>query len=308
MSGMTGKNWYIPANGNSNNNNRNGKRRIDPSTFNEVVAPVNNNNKPNLSNYANLSKWIANYERSQQPYVPPSASGNLQVNNNNNEPYDFPPPSGNLPYNFYNNNNNNFYNERLDTLMLTAHLIIAQYDQTGHVDYFNLSNILHDILVYPGLQAPEGSDELRVINRLKEIQSALAPAALFPPPVNIYTNLQHRGVIPVPKNTSNALSLGSSTIVNGNTMINFQGEKDFGRYYKKKNFNKFEFKDGFKKNPYTRVNIDPTAPNTYTYIANVPANLNQNLREINTSLFETGGKRKKTRRSKMSKKTRKHKK
>ena len=223
-----------------------------------------------------------------------------------------------------NNNNNNNYLHRINTslfepnlninsieddrildLLAGGNIIIAQYEMTGTVNYDELSDVLHDLITHPGIDEHFNNPEVRyVIDTLREIQ-----ADEFNAVPNPYAQIPNRGRISVPKNATNTVTLNS--IVNGDQMINFQGEKNYGHFYKRNTFNKISKNaQGFKKNPTTRALIKPDSndSNIYTYTANVSGNLNENLAKINTTLFTEGGKARKSRRAKKSKKTRKNRK
>jgi hypothetical protein len=78
-------------------------------------------------------------------------------------------------------------------------------------------------------------------------------------------------------------------------MVDFQGEKNRGRYYKRSTYNNLPLnRKGQKTNPFTRVPIKKD--NIYTYTAV--------FEERNTP--SVGGKRRKVRKTRKSKKTRKH--
>ena len=66
----------------------------------------------------------------------------------------------------------------------------------------------------------------------------------------------------IPRNAENAITMNA--IQNGNNMVNFHGEYNLGRYYKKGTYNSFREP---KKNPYTRRNIAST--NAVQYKAKV---------------------------------------
>ncbi len=162
---------------------------------------------------------------------------------------------------------------------------------------------MHDLITHPGIDEHFNNPEVRyVIDTLREIQ-----ADEFNSVPNPYAQIPNRGRISVPKNAANTVTLNS--IVNGDQMINFQGEKNYGRFYKRNTFNRIPNNniEGLKKNPTTRALIQP-GPDIYTYTANVSGNLNENLGKINTTLFTEGGKARKSRRAKKSKKTRKNRK
>jgi hypothetical protein len=226
--------------------------------------------------------------------------------------------------NYY--NNENVPNHRLYDLLMQADLIIMQYDMEGEVNYQELSDIIHEISVDPRVNDLMNNDPsiAATLEQLHEIQDALAPGAIYAnggpqighqdhavapqpaPLVNRYVNIPYQGTISVPKNKTNVVSLNN--IANRDRMINFQGERGFGRYYKKSTFNQLATNNqGFKKNPVTRALIHPGV-NMYTYNANVSNNSNENLRKINTTLFTDGGKRRKTRKTRKAKKTRKNRK
>jgi hypothetical protein len=244
-----------------------------------------------------------------------------------------------------NNNNNNNYLHRINTslfepppninliqdaslfdLITWGALIIADYEITGNVNYDELSDVLHDLTTHPGIDEHVDNPEVRyVIDSLRDIQAGTfgvipnIPAGVVGVIPNIpadandvipnitYGVIPNRGRISVPKNAINTVTLNS--IVNGDQMINFQGEKNYGRFYKRNTFNRIPNNNiqGLKKNPTTRALIQP-GPNLYTYTANVSGNLNENLGKINTTLFTEGGKARKSRRAKKSKKTRKNRK
>ena len=220
------------------------------------------------------------------------------------------------------NNAANNEDDELGDLLFTAELIIGSDAAGDPVNYNDLSSVLHDIGVHPEIDQRIENDPaiLQTLDRLQAIQDRLAgahhaaqaavhigaPIAVAAPEQNYsFTNLNNNGRVKVPKNTTNVIQL--NTVRNGNEMINFQGERDRGYYYRKANFKGFtKNKDGFRLNPRTRARIEPGSVRRYT--ANVSANLPNNLRSINTSLFvEEGGKRKgrKTRKAKKVRKTRK---
>jgi hypothetical protein len=88
----------------------------------------------------------------------------------------------------------------------------------------------------------------------------------------------------LPANATNAITY--DPIVNGTNMVNFQGEFDHGRYYKRNTFAQLPAgPNGRKRNPYTQQNI----MNTRSYRARIPQPAE-------------GGRRRKTRRRRRSKK------
>jgi hypothetical protein len=89
----------------------------------------------------------------------------------------------------------------------------------------------------------------------------------------------------LPTNATNAITY--EPIVNGTNMVNFQGEFDHGRYYKRNTFAQLPAgPNGRKRNPYTQQNI----MNTRSYRARIPPQPVE------------GGRRRKTRRRRRSKK------
>lgn len=287
MSGMSGKNWVIRAPGNnSNNNNNNGRRYIDPSVFNAPVPnrvvnfnPNNNNNNAGLG-AINTTLFTGN------------ANANRNRNRNNN---------GN---NNFNNNNFNAANndDELGDLLMTAELLIDQFDQSGNVNYQDLSDVIHDLGVSQAFdeRAVNGSHEMNVWNRLNEIRNQLAPGfharaapavqvQAFPAavaPGNIYSPIQNVGRRTLPTGSENVVS--RNNIRQNNAMVNFHGESGYGRYYKRNTFNSLPTNaQGEKQNPATRAPI--RAQNVVTYTANIA---------------EEGGKRRKSRKTRKTRKSR----
>ena len=246
-------------------------------------------------------------------------------------------------FNYGNAANND---DELGDLLMSAELVIDQFDTTGNANYQDISDIIHEMGMSQAFDevAVEGSHELEVWTRLNEIRDALAgafhaaqrgaqPVQVIAPPVaaNIYSPIQNVGRRTLPKGSENVVSRNNIRL--NNAMVNFQGESGYGRYYKRNTFNSLPVNaQGRKQNPATRAYIGPQ--NVVGYTANVSANLNENLAKINTNLLAkanvsmgstvrpsntnnsnfvsnltNGGKaRRKTRKTKKSRKTRSHKK
>jgi hypothetical protein len=74
---------------------------------------------------------------------------------------------------------------------------------------------------------------------------------------SVYPNNGSRTIFQVPANATNAVMFDD--IEEDENMVNFHGEADLGRFYKRSTFNGLQENpiSGFKKNPFTRSTIRP---------------------------------------------------
>ena len=61
--------------------------------------------------------------------------------------------------------------------------------------------------------------------------------------------------VALPPGATNVITMDD--IASGDEMINFHGERNRGRYYKKSTYNSLTSNRGVKKNPFTRAIIEP---------------------------------------------------
>jgi hypothetical protein len=220
-------------------------------------------------------------------------TGNGNRNRNNNR---------NNNFNNYNNFNAANNDDELGDLLMTAELLIDQFDRTGNANYQDVSDVIHDLGVSQAFdeRAVNGSHEMNVWNRLNEIRNQLAPGfharaapavqvQAFPAavaPGNIYSPIANVGRRTLPTGSENVVS--RNNIRQNNAMVNFHGESGYGRYYKRNTFNSLPTNaQGEKQNPATRAPI--RAQNVVTYTANIA---------------EEGGKRRKSRKTRKTRKSR----
>lgn len=82
-----------------------------------------------------------------------------------------------------------------------------------------------------------------------------------------YNAMNNIGSLNIPKGSANTITLDD--IQEGDEMVNFHGEHEYGRFYKKSSFNRIPvtYPSQFKKNPTTRANI--TRKNAKKYKAHL---------------------------------------
>jgi hypothetical protein len=189
-----------------------------------------------------------------------------------------------------NNENNNQYAHEL---ISRAELIVSQFNANGYADYDEVAHVLYELTHAPEMN--DISDNNHAIEDLTHRVDDIF-ALLEEGQIPQLTQFMNRGSLFVPKNATNSITF--NTITFGNQMVDFQGEKNRGRYYKKSTYNNLPLSVmGQKTNPFTRVPIEKQ--NVYMYTATFEDN-------NSPAIFTGAGKRRKTRKAKKTRKNRKH--